>query len=55
MKDSIFVDKFLVLNAKAKDALTGGWASNLSEFENAENKYINLKHESEVDDEEWSD
>merc|ERR1712137_355181 len=55
LKDSIFVDKFLLLNPKNQDALTGGWADNLKEYEDAENKYINLKHESEVDDEEWSD
>ena len=55
IKNSIFVDRFAILNAKAGDELTGGWTNALLQHQDAENKYVNLKHESEVDDDEWSD
>ena len=54
-KDSVIVEEFRVLNAKASDELTGGWTDNLLQHQDAENKYVNLEHDSEVVDDEWSD
>jgi hypothetical protein len=55
VRDSVFVEKFAVLNSKASDALTGGWTDALLQHQGEENKYVNLEHETEVDDDEWDD
>ena len=54
----MIVDKFIVLNAKPVDGVTGGWGKAMNQYkegEKVENKYVNLEHETEVDDDEWSD
>ena len=58
VKNSIFVDKFTVLNALPVSELESGWSKALHQHREGEvlvNKYVNLAHDSNVDDDEWDD
>jgi len=55
MGPSIFVERFVVMNAKAKDKVTGGWSTAMSSQKEKDDTKIDGGDKEGVDEEEWED